>query len=197
MKTIVDPQNRQDSVYFGYVLGQPTKEVTRQLIDNGDLLSKNIESRKYRLSIGGFSQDYIAKGYPFDLYIADKKYDALLSLYDTNGDLIQDDGKLMSIHIYINGNDRVPIIDALASQYGETNTPPNDGYKVMIPEELDAFWNISNKAVYLETFSDFMVLIYEDIIAVKEKNNAEAAKIEAEIESEKEHNLEQSKKTKL
>ena len=192
-RTLVDPQNRQDTVYFGYILGQSTKDITQKLIKNGDLLSKEKERRKYTLSYGGFSQNIIAEGYPFDLYIADKKYDALLTMYDTNGDLIEDDGKLMSLRICISGTDSGPIIDALTAQYGEPNTPPEDGYKVDVPEELAAFWNISNKAVYLESYSSFMVLTYEDIIAVRERNNAEVAK----IESEKEHNLEQSKKTKL
>lgn len=192
-RTIVDPQNRQDTVYFGYVLGQSTKGITQKLLKNGELSSTNMERRKYTLSYGGFSQDIIAEGYPFDLYIADKKYDALLTLYDTNGDLIEDDGKLMSLRICISGTDSGPIIDALKAQYGKTNTPPEDGYTLGAPEVVDAFWNISNKAVYLESYSSFMVLTYEDIIAIRERNNAESAK----IESEKEHNLEQSKKTQL
>lgn len=192
-KTIVDSQNRQDTVYFGYILGQPTKDITKQLINNRDLLSNDIERRTFTMSYGGYSTNIVVNGYPFDLFIADKKYKALLSLYDTNGDVIQDDGKLMSLRIYISGTDKYPIIDALKKQYGETNTPPEEGYKVDVPQEIDAFWNISNKAVYLESFSSFMVLIYEDIIAVRDKNNAEAAA----IESEKERNLEQSKKTQL
>ena len=194
-RTVVDPQNRQDTVYMGYVLGQTTKSITKQLIKNGDILSNKIEQRYYTLSIGGYSQRIIAKGYPIDLYIGDKKYDALLSLYDTKGEVIEDDGILMSLRIFIKGDalDTANIITELKKQYGEPNTPPNDSYKVDVPQEVDAFWNISNKAVYLESFSSFMVLIYEDIIAIRDKNKSEAEAIEAE----KANNLEKSKKTHL
>lgn len=71
--------------------------------------------------------------------------------------------------------------------------PPQGGYKVDVPQEVNAFWNISNKAVYLESFSGFMVLIYEDIIAVRNKNKAETAA----KDSEKAKNRERSKKTHL
>ena len=140
------------------------------------------------------AQKVEAKGYPFDLYIADKKYDALLSLYDINGDLIQNDGKLMSLHIYIDSTDKdkETIIDALRKQYGTTNTIPKDGYKVNGPD-AEVFWNISNKAIYLQSYGGFLLLVYEDIIAVREKNNSEATAIQVE----KEHNLEQSKETHL
>lgn len=194
-KTVVDPNNRQDTVYLGYILGQKTKSITKQLIKNSAFLSKRIEKRTFMLSMGGFAQKINVKGYPLDLYIGDKKYDALLSLYDTNGDLIEDDGVLMSLRIYIPGGalERADIITELKKQYGEPNRPPQGGYKVDIPQEVDAFWNISNKAVYLESFSGFMVLIYEDIIAVRNKNKSEAAA----KESEKAKNREQSKKTHL
>jgi hypothetical protein len=194
-RTVVDPKNRQDTVFLGYILGQKTKSITKQLIKNGDLLSKRIERRTFTLSMGGFAQNIIAKGYPLDLYIGDKKYDALLSLYDTNGDLIEDDGMLMSLRIYIPGGalERADIITELKKQYGKPNTPPQGGYKVDVPQEVNAFWNISNKAVYLESFSGFMVLIYEDIIAVRNKNKAETAA----KDSEKAKNRERSKKTHL
>lgn len=193
--TVVDPNNRQDTVYLGYILGQNTKSVTKHLIKNGDYLSKRLERRTFTLSMGGFSQNITAKGYPLDLYIGDKKYDALLSLYDTNGDLIEDDGVLMSLRIYIPGGalEKADIITALKKQYGTPNAPPQGGYKVDVPQEVNAFWNISNKAVYIESFSGFMVLIYEDIIAVRNLNKAKAAA----KESEKARNREKSKKTHL
>ncbi len=90
-RTVVDPKNRQDTVYLGYILGQKTKSITKQLIKNGDFISKRIERRTYTLSMGGLAQNITVKGYPLELYIGDKKYDALLSLYDTNGNLIEDD----------------------------------------------------------------------------------------------------------
>lgn len=188
----VDPQNRQDTVFLGYILGQSTKSITKQLINKGELKSKSIVKKSLVFSAEGFAQGIVAKGYPFDLYIEDEKYDALLSLYDDKGDLIQNDGKLMSLHIYIDTTDKGSIIKALKKQYGSTNSIPEDGYKVEGPE-TEVFWNKSNKAIYLQSYGGFLVLIYEDIIAVRNKNNSEAAAIEAE----KQHNLNQSKKTQL
>lgn len=188
----VDPQNRQDTVFLGYILGQSTKSITKQLINKGELKSKSIVKKSLVFSAEGIAQGIVAKGYPFDLYIEDEKYDALLSLYDDKGDLIQNDGKLMSLHIYIDTTDKGSIIKALKKQYGSTNTIPEDGYKVEGPE-TEVFWNKSNKAIYLQSYGGFLVLIYEDIIAVRNKNNSEAAAIEAE----KQHNLNQSKKTQL
>lgn len=130
----VDPQNRQDTVFLGYILGQSTKSITKQLINKGELKSKSIVKKSLVFSAEGFAQGIVAKGYPFDLYIEDEKYDALLSLYDDKGDLIQNDGKLMSLHIYIDTTDKGSIIKALKKQYGSTNSIPEDGYKVEGPE---------------------------------------------------------------
>ena len=190
--TVVDPQNRQDTVYYGYILGQSTKSITRKLINDGELKSRNIVRKQLVFSIDGFAQAIVAKGYPFDLYIADKKYDALLSLYDIKGDLIQNDGKLMSLHIYIDSTEKGPIIEALRKEYGTTNSIPEDGYKVDGPK-TEVFWNLSNKAIYLQSYGGFLVLVYEDIIAVRDKNKSETAAIQAEKDS----NLEKSKKTQL
>ncbi len=192
-RIVVDSTNRQDTVFFNYILGESTNPITKKLIADGTLKSPYPVIRTYTMSLGGFSQQVAAEGYPFDLYIGEKKYDALLSLYSVDGNVIDDDGKLMSLRIYIASTDSYPIIDALRDSYGQTNDPPADGYKVEVPQELDVFWNISNKAIYLESFSDFMVLIYEDIIAIRDKNNAE----EAIKEAIKQHNLEESQKTKL
>ena len=189
---LVNPENRQDTVFFGYILGQSTKSITKQLINKGELKSKSIVKKSLVFSAEGFAQGIVAKGYLFDLYIEDEKYDALLSLYDDKGDLIQNDGKLMSLHIFIDTTDKGSIIKALKKQYGSTNTIPEDGYKVEGPE-TEVFWNKSNKAIYLQSYGGFLVLIYEDIIAVRNKNNSEAAA----IETEKQHNLNQSKKTQL
>lgn len=211
--TIVDPENRQDTVFLGYILGQPTKSITTSLIKNGQFSTSFPVRKTYTISLGGYSQDVVTAGYPFDLYIGDQHYDATLVLYDTDEKIILDDAplsalgldinqdteeaKLMRMQIYIKGTNSYPIVSALESQYGKPNTPPKDGYKVLVPQELDAFWNVSNKAVYLETFSSFMVLVYEDIIAIQDRNNGISAVKEAVREQERQHNLEQSKNTKL
>lgn len=75
--------------------------------------------------------------------------------------------------------------------------PPNNGYRVFVPDKLEAFWNVSNKAVYLEAMGDFMILVYEDIIGVVDKNNKEAAKKAAAEAAEKQRNMERSKNTPL
>jgi len=193
-KTIVDPQNRRDTVFWGYILGQSTKKITNNLIDERKM---DVE-HKVNLTIrkGGVSQVIYVYGYPFDLYIADKKYNAFLSLFDTDGERIdfRSDAKLMSLQIYICDTEKDPIIEALKEEYGEPNLPPEEGYESFVPkEDMDAFWNISNKAVYLATLGNFMVLVYEDILAIMDKRKAE----NAAIEKEKEFNQEQSKKTQL
>lgn len=196
-KTIVDPQNRQDTVYFNYILGQETKSITDKLIAEGKFNSKYPETKSYRMSIGGYTQTITCKGYPFDLYIADQKYDAQLVLYNTEGKRIDDNGKLMSLRIYIEGSKKYPIINALKQQYGEKNNPPKDGYKVDVPDRLDAFWNISNKAIYIESFSSYMVLIYEDIIAVRDLYLDMEKTEKANKEANRKYNEEQSQRTSL
>ncbi len=127
---------------------------------------------------GGVSQVIYVEGYPFDLYIDDEKYTAYLSLFDGKGEKIdfRSNEKLMSLQIYIQGTENAPILGALRKQYGEPNTPPGDNYECFVPYgDIDAFWNISNKAVYLTTPGNFMVLVYEDIIAVRDLKNKEDA----------------------
>lgn len=195
--SIVDPKNRQDTVFFGYILGQPTKAITNKLIDEGKFFGDIGYRETFTIAKGGVSQKIYVDGYSFYLYIADRKYTALLTLFDTNGQkitLLSNDGNLMSQQIYIHGREKEPIIEALKKQYGAPNTPPEDGYEPFVPyEDIDGFWNISNKAVYLATLGNFMVLVYEDIIAIRNKNNAETTAREVE----KKYSQEQSKETQL
>ena len=100
-RIVVDSTNRQDTVFFNYILGESTNPITKKLIADGTLKSPYPVIRTYTMSLGGFSQQVAAEGYPFDLYIGEKKYDALLSLYSVDGNVIDDDGKLMSLRIYI------------------------------------------------------------------------------------------------
>lgn len=192
-KTVVDPNNRQDTVYFGYILGQPTKSITEALIKEGKFNSP--KQVKKTFSYLAWELNY--EGYPFNLFIGDKSYDAFLVLADTDGQFITNDGKLMSLYIYIDGSEKQPILNELRKQYGTPNTPPQDGYSVFVPRSLDAFWNVSNKAVYLESMGGFMILVYEDIIAVTERKNKQAAE-KARIErAEKQKNEEGSKNNPL
>lgn len=175
-KTIVDPQNREDTVFFGYILGESSKTITSKLIDENKI---DVEHRvTFTIRRGGVSQVIYVEGYPFDLYIDDEKYTAYLSLFDGKGEKIdfRSNEKLMSLQIYIQGTENAPILGALRKQYGEPNTPPGDNYECFVPYgDIDAFWNISNKAVYLTTPGNFMVLVYEDIIAVRDLKNKEDA----------------------
>jgi len=192
-KTIVDPNNRQDTVYFGYILGQRTKSITDRLIKEGQFNSNFQVQRTYRYKY----QDLIFSGYPFDFCVDDKKYNALLVLADNEGNFIEKDGTLLSLYIYLDGFNDYPIINALKKQYGNPHMPPQDGYKVFVPDKLEAFWNVSNKAVYLENMGNFMILVYEDIIGVVNKKNKEAAERAAAVAAERQKNLERSKNTPL
>lgn len=192
-KTIVDPNNRHDTVYFGYILGQKTQSITERLIKEGHFNSNIQIPKTYRY----MHQNLIFSGYPFDFCVNDKKFDALLILADNEGNFIEKDGTLLSLYIYLDGWDKYSIINALKKQYGDPNTPPKGGYKVFVPDKLEAFWNISNKAIYLEDMGDFMILVYEDIIGVADKKNKEAAKQAAAEAAEKQKNMERSKNTPL
>lgn len=82
----------------------------------------------------------------------------------------------------------------MKKQYGEFCEIPNEGYDSTVPRDwIDAFWNVSNKAIYLATPGNFMILVYEDIIAIRDKENEKHALKQAE----KEYYIEQSKKTIL
>lgn len=192
-KSIVDPNNRQDTVYFGYILGQKTQSITDRLIKEGQFNSNTQVSKTFRY----MHQNLIFSGYPFDFCVDDKKYDALLILADNEGNFIEEDGTLMSLYIYLDGCYDYTIINALEKQYGDPHMPPKDGYNVFVPDKLVAFWNISNKAVYLENMGNFTILVYEDIIGVVNKKNKEAAEKADEKAAEKQRNLERSKNTPL
>lgn len=191
--TIVNPNNRQDTVYFGYILGQKTQSITDSLIKEGRFNLNTQIPKRYHYMF----QDLILSGYPFDFCVDEKKYDALLILADNEGNFIEKDGTLLSLYIYLDGWDKYTIINALKKQYGEPHMPPNNGYRVFVPDKLEAFWNVSNKAVYLEAMGDFMILVYEDIIGVVDKKNKEAAKKAAAEAAEKQRNMERSKNTPL
>lgn len=202
-RIIVDPDNRQDTVYFGYILGQKTQSITDRLIKEGRFNSNVQVSKTYQY----MHQNLIFTGYPFDFCVDDKKYDALLILADKEGNFIENDGTLLSLYIYLDGSNTYPIINALKKQYGEPSIPPKNGYRVFVPDKLAtfwdksnklaAFWNISNKAVYLEDMGNFMILVYEDIIGVADKKNKEAAEKAAAEAAEKQKNMERSKNTPL
>lgn len=196
-KSLVDPNNRQDTVYFGYVLNKPTKDITKKLIDENAFIGDIGYSYTFTVVQYGQSQKITIDGYAFDLYIAGKKYNALLTLFDTDEQQITlygKDGNLMSLQIYIQGREKEPIIEALKKQYGEPCEMPGEGYDSTVPRDwIDAFWNVSNKAVYLATPGNFMILVYEDIIAIRNKENEKNALKQAE----KEYYIERSKKTKL
>lgn len=202
-RTIVDPNNRQDTVYFGYILGQKTQSITDRLIKEGRFNSNTQVRKTFRYN----HQNLIFSGYPFDFCVDDQKFDALLILADNEGNFIENDGTLLSLYIYFDAWNEYPIINALKKQYGEPNIPPKNGYRVFVPDKLatfwdksnklEAFWNISNKAVYLEDMGDFMILVYEDIIGVADKKNKEAAEKAAAEAAEKQKNMERSKNTPL
>ena len=193
-KTIVDPNNRQDTVYFGYIFGQKTQNITDRLIKEGQFNSNSQVRKTYRY----MHQNLILSGYPFDFCVDDKKYDALLILADNEGNFIEKDGTILCLYIDVDGWEKYSIINALKKQYGDPHMPPKvDGYKVFVPDKLEAFWNISNKAVYLEDMGDFMILVYEDIIGVADKKNKEATEKAAAEAAEKQKNMERSRNTPL
>lgn len=108
-KSMVDPNNRQDTVYFGYVLNKPTKDITKKLIDENAFIGDVGYSYTFTVVQYGQSQKITIDGYAFDLYIAGKKYNALLTLFDTDEQQITlygKDGNLMSLQIYIQGKKR-------------------------------------------------------------------------------------------
>ena len=84
-RTIVDPNNRQDTVYFGYILGQKTQSITDRLIEEGQFNANTQIPKTYHYMY----QNLIFTGYPFDFCVDEIKYDALLILADNEGNFIE------------------------------------------------------------------------------------------------------------
>ena len=163
-ESIVDRNNRQDTVYLGYLLGKPIEPLTQRLIAKGKLSRKT--TRTYTVSEAGFSVPVKVQGYPVTVYFGSSSYDALLHMET-------DAGKLYRQEIYIPAYYSSDIVSALKEKYGEKFDKYPSGFTPKLESKVCYFINQSNKAVYLLSCSGFYVLVYEDIIYQEDKRRQE------------------------
>ncbi|MBR3303681.1 MAG: hypothetical protein IKI67_05830 [Bacteroidales bacterium] len=188
----VDPTNRQDTVLLGYVLNSPTKKVTDSLIRVGLFYSEEPELENFEISVSGLSSVISVMGFPFELYVDEQKYDAFMKLS------MEETTFLVRQEIYIKDKDipaKYALIDALTRRYGKQTIIPND-YEPILPSAVEAFWNVSNKAIYV-IYAGTTILVYEDIIFQQERNKKNREMEEYFREIDRKYNQQNSAKTKL